>query len=66
MRSWRRPRELRELSRILTKHAKDLRENAEDARERSRRLREIAGRAKLSGDTKHAHAKAARERQDER
>lgn len=60
------PNELRELSQILTKYAKDLREDAEHARERSRKLREIAGRAKLSGDANHAHAEAARHRQDER
>ena len=56
------PRELRETSRILTKHGKDVREDAKRARKRSEELREIADRAKLSGDANHAHAKAARDR----
>ena len=60
------PKELRETSRILTKHGKDLREDAARARERSHKLRELADRAKLSGDANHAHAKAARDRQDGR
>jgi hypothetical protein len=60
------PKGLRELSRILTEHVKDLREDAEHARERSRKLREVAGRAKLSGDANHTHAMAACHRQDAR
>ena len=60
------PKELRETSQILTKHGKDLREDAARARERSHKLRELADRAKLSGDANHAHAKAARDRQDGR
>jgi hypothetical protein len=59
-------KELREMSLVLTRHGKDVRENAERARERSRKLRERAHQAKLSGDANHAHAKAARRRQDER
>ena len=51
---------------ILTKHGKDVREDAKRARKRSEELREIANRAKLSGDANHAHAKAARDRQDGR
>jgi hypothetical protein len=57
------PKELRETSRILTKHAKEVRDDANRARERFQKLREIAERAKLSGDARHAHAKAARSRQ---
>ena len=60
------PKGLRETSRILRKHAKDVRRDADLARERSKKLREIADRAKLSGDAKHAHAEAASRRQDER
>ncbi|MGO9997043.1 MAG: hypothetical protein ACLPKW_04720 [Acetobacteraceae bacterium] len=60
------PKELHEMSRILMKHGKDLREDAARARERSHKLREIADGAKLSGDANHAHAQAARHRQDER
>jgi hypothetical protein len=60
------PKDLRETSRILRKHAKEVRRDADLARERSKKLREIADRAKLSGDAKHAHAEAARQRQDER
>jgi hypothetical protein len=60
------PEELRETSRILRKHAQNVRDDADRARERSNALREIAARAKLSGDARHAHAEAARRRQDER
>jgi hypothetical protein len=60
------PEELRETSRILRKHAQNMRDDADRARERSNALREIAARAKLSGDARHAHAEAARRRQDER
>jgi hypothetical protein len=56
--------QLREMSRILTQHGKDLRDFAERARERSSKLRDSAVRAKLSGDDNKANAKAARERQD--
>ena len=52
------PKELREMSQVLTKHGQDLREDAERARDRYEELREIADRAKLSGDANHAHAKA--------
>jgi hypothetical protein len=60
------PQQLRETSRILTKHAKNVRHDADRARERFQKLREIADRAKLSGEARHAHAEAARHRQDER
>ena len=60
------PQQLRETSRILRKHAKAVRDDADRARERSEKLREIAARAKLSGDARHAHAEAASRRQDER
>jgi hypothetical protein len=60
------PQQLRETSRILTKHAKEVRGDADRARERFKKLQEIAARAKLSGDARHAHADAARRRQDER
>ena len=60
------PKQLREMSRILTKYGQDLREDAERARERCRMLRDSADRAKLSGDANRAHAKAARDRQDGR
>ena len=53
------PQRLRETSRILTKHAKEVRDDANRARERFQKLREIAKRAKLSGDARHAHAEAA-------
>ena len=59
-------KELREMSRILTQHGKDVRDIAERARKRSRTAGERADRAKLSGDANHAHAKAARDRQDGR
>ena len=57
------PKELREMSQVLTRHGKEVRDIAKRARERSRMLRERADRAKLSGDARHAHAKAARSRQ---
>jgi hypothetical protein len=60
------PKELREMSQVLTRHGKEVRDIAKRARERSRMLRERADRAKLSGDANHAHAKAARDRQDGR
>jgi hypothetical protein len=60
------PQQLRETSRILRKHAQNVRNDAARARERSNALRDIAARAKLSGDARHAHADAARRRQDER
>jgi hypothetical protein len=60
------PKQLRKMSQILTPRGKDVRENAKRAPERSRRLRERADRAKLSAHAKYAHAKAARNCQDER
>ena len=54
--------QLRETSRIQRKHAQNVRDDAQRARERSNALREIASRAKLSGDAKQAHAEAARRR----
>ena len=59
-------KQLREMSEVLTKHGQDLRENAERAQERSAKLRERVDRAKLSSNANTAHAKAARDRQDER
>ena len=59
-------KQLRGMSEVLTKHEQDLRENAERAQERSAKLSERADRAKLSSNANTAHAKAARDRQDER
>ena len=51
---------------VLIKHGQRLREDAERAVERFHKLREMADRAKLSGDDHKARAEAARSRQDKR